>query len=113
MQHFDRGPTVLPIGVQVVHVGAHRARAIEGNQRNHVVERVRLERANQRPHGIAFELKDPDRVARLEEDEGLLIVERDRVDIESLPRARLHQLKTALDDREVAQPEEVHLKQTQ
>ena len=113
MKLLDRGPAVLSIGVEVVHVRPHRARPIEGDQCDHVVERVRLQRPDQRAHRGPLELEHADGVPTLQELEGLLVIELDPVDIDPLTGGLLGQFETALDDREVAEAEEVHLEQTQ
>ena len=50
MEELDRLATVLAVGVVVVHVGAHRPRPIERDQGRDILEAVRRDRADQRPH---------------------------------------------------------------
>ena len=104
---------VLTIRVVGVHVGGHRPRPVQRNQRGHIFEARRFERANERPHRSAFELKHADRVAEAQKVEGLRVVERRVVDIGPRLTALLHQIERDLHHVEVAQPEEVHLEQAQ
>ena len=72
---------VLQVRVVAVHVGCHRARPVQGDERRDVVEARRGQRAQRGAHGGALELEDSDRVAAPEHLEGRLVVERDRVDV--------------------------------
>ena len=108
-----RLPAVLPVGVVLVHVGRHGARPVEGHQSGHVVETGGCERAHERTHGAALELEHPHRVAPAKHGEGGLVIEGDIVDVGPFARRRLDQVEGPLDDREVAQPEEIHLQQAE
>ncbi len=102
---------VLPVRVQVVHVVGHGSRPVERDERGDVVERRRREPAHERSHRAALELEDPDRVAPRQHREDLLVVERQVVEIGPLTGPRLDEVARALEDREVAEPEEVDLEQ--
>jgi len=94
-----------------VHVHPHRARPEEGVDGDDVLEGVRLEGADEGPHGPALELEDPDGVRPADEVEGEGVVEGDVVDVDPDPRGGLDELEGALDRREVAETEEVHLEE--
>ncbi len=109
----DRLAPVLAIGEVRVHVRRHRTGPVEGDEGGDVVEARRRERTHQRAHRPAFELEHTDRVASLQHRERGVVVERDRVDVDALTSALADQLDGLVDDRQVAQPEEVHLQQTE
>ena len=107
----DRLAAVLAVGVVPVHVGRHGAGAVQGDQGGDVVERGGGERAHERAHGPALELEHAHGVALAQHDEGGLVIERDVVDVWPVLGGDFDQVEGPLDDREVAQPEEVHLEQ--
>ena len=88
----------------------HRARPVEGDERDQVLELGRLDLAQRLAHPRRLELEDADRVAALQQLVGLLVVERDRLDVDVAVR-RTQQLDGLLDHVEVAEAEEVHLQQ--
>ena len=100
---------VLQVGVVTVHVGRHRARPVQGDERRHIVKARRRQRAQRRAHGGALELEHADGVASPQHLEGPLVVERHRVDVGTEPGRMFDEVEGHLDDREVAQPEKVHL----
>ncbi|CAB4853347.1 unannotated protein [freshwater metagenome] len=104
---------VLTIRVVVVHVHRHRTRAVEGHERGDVVERGGCQRAHQRPHRRRFQLEHAHRVAALQQLEDLEILQRHRVDVERGVFGGPHHGHRVGDDVEVAQPQEVHLQQTE
>ena len=72
--------------------------------------------ANERSVGAhrgALELEHTYRVTAPEHLEGRLVVERHRVDVGTGPGRLFDEVEGHLDDREVAQPEEVHLQQAE
>ena len=113
MEVGDGLATVLQIRVVTVHVGRHRARPVQGNERRDVVEARRSQRAQRRAHGGPLELEHADGVASPQHLEGRLVVEGHRVDVGTRPRRLLDEIEGHLDDRQVAQPEEVHLQQAE
>ena len=104
---------VLAVGVVAVHVGGHGARPVQGHQGGHVVEAGRGERPHQRPHRPTLELEHPHRVPPAQHGEGVRVVEGHAVDVRAVPGGHLDEVEGPLDDRQVAQPEEVHLEQPQ
>ena len=111
MEVRDRLAAVLAVGVVAVHVGGHGARPVQGHQGGHVVEAGRGERPHQRPHRPALELEHPHRVPPAQHGEGVRVVEGHAVDVRAAPGGHLDEVEGPLDDRQVAQPEEVHLEQ--
>ena len=67
----------------------------------------------QRSQRPAFELEHADRVGPPQQLEGLLVVERDVVDVGPVAGGLLDEVERDLDDVEVAQAEEVHLQQAE
>ena len=63
--------------------------------------------------GAALELEDADGVAASQHLVGRRVVERHLVDVRTLARGRLDEVQGALDDRQVAQAQEVHLEQAE
>ena len=110
---LDGLPAVLAVGVVVVHVHAHRARAVQGDQGGDVLEGRGSERADEGAHGAALELEHADGVAGLEQLVGGRVVERDAVDVDLDAPRGLDHLDAVGDDVEVAQAEEVHLQQAE
>ncbi len=104
---------VLAVGVVVVGVGRHRARPVEGVEGGDVLEGRRRQRAHQRPHGPALQLEDPHGVPAAQHLESRRIVKGYRVDVRTCARRGLDQVQGALDHREVAQAQDVHLEQAQ
>ena len=114
----DRGDLLQPrvdeghllLAVLAARVGrdvGHRARAIQGDERDQVLELGRLHLAQGLAHARRLELEDADRVGPGEHLVGLAVVHRDLRDVE--PAAdELHRL---VDHVEVAQAEEVDLQQ--
>src|ERR1700677_3031014 len=104
---------VLAIGVVVVDILAERSWTIERIQGGNVVEAGRREATHQLAHLVALELEDPDRVAETQHLKDLRIIEGHVVDIDFETMATFDVLERSLDDCEVAQPEKVHLQQTE
>jgi hypothetical protein len=113
VDRLDRLAARLAVGVCVVRLDAHRARAIQREHRRDVLERVRPHRPQQGPHGTAVELEHAERVALRKQLEGRLVGERQRLEVDGLVAVGLDVGETVLDDGQVAQPEEVHLEQSQ
>ena len=109
----DRLPAVLAIGIVIVHVGRHRTRPIEGNQRCHIVEARWRKGPHQRPHGTTLELKHANRVAPLQHREHCLVGKVHVVDVGFGPGRLLNHVQAAFNDRKVPQTQEVHLEQAQ
>ena len=109
--HRDRvGVALAPrIGRDLV----HRARAVQRDQRDEVVELGRLDLAQGALHALRLELEDPDRVAAGHHLVGLLIVERQVRHVRPLAAGALDDVQRVLDDVEVAQAQEVHLQQAE
>ena len=87
----------------------HRPRAVERDERDQVLEHGGLHLAERLAHARRLELEDTVRLAAREHRVGLLVVERDRPDVE----AAADQRDRLVDHVEVAQAEEVHLQQAE
>ena len=98
-----------------VRVDAHRARAVEREGRRDVLEVVGLHQLEQRAHAAAVELEDAEGVAAREQVVGGLVghVLGQRVEVDVLAAVALHVGDGVVEDREVAQAEEVHLDQAE
>ncbi len=111
MDRPDGLAAVLAVGVVVVGVHAHRAGAVQREHRDDVLEAGGLHAAQQIAHRSAVELEHPERVAAGEQFVGRRIVERQRLQHQVDSAVGLDVLQRVADDRQVAQPEEVHLQQ--
>ena len=102
----DRFLAVLAVGVgrDVL----HRARPVERDEGDQILELGRLDLAERLAHAGRLELEDAGRLAAGEHRVGLLVVHRDRGDVEVA-----EQLAGLVDHVEVAQAEEVHLQQSE
>ena len=97
----------------VGHAALQRAGPVEGVEGDEVAELGRHEAAQQVLHARAFELEDPVRVAGPEELERGRVVERQIVDIDGDAGLGPDQGQGVVDDRQVAQAQQVHLEQAQ
>ena len=113
MDRLDRLAPVLAVGVVVVRVGAHRPGPVQRQHRGDVLERVRLHRAQQRPHRAAVELEHPERVTAGEQLVRLRVVQPELLQDDGLAAVRADLLQAVVEHREVAQAEEVHLEQAE
>ena len=112
----DRGDllqAVLTLGVVVVRIDIHRARSIQGDQCRDVVEVIRLEAFEQRPHAVGIELEDAQRIAARQQLVGLLVVQRNLSVVDGRLTVAFDVAQRIPDDREIGQAQEVHLDQTQ
>ena len=98
-----------------VRVDAHRARPVEREGGRDVLEVVGLHEAQQRAHAAAVELEDAEGVAATEQVVGGAVVEGlgQLVEVDVLVAVELDVLDGVVEDRQVAQAEEVHLDQAQ
>ncbi len=96
-----------------MHVGPHGARPVQGDERGDVLEAVRGNRPNQRPHRRRLQLEDPDGLALGQHGERGGVVERDVVDVDVHATMLADQLERVRDHVKVAQAEEVHLQQAE
>ncbi len=108
---LDLGLALLAGDVVVDHAALERSRPVQGVQRDQVVETLRLGLAQQLAHARALELEDAVGLAVAEELVGLGIVERDGVDVDHDVLGPLDLVDGVADERQRAQPEEVHLQQ--
>ena len=113
VQVGDGLAAVLEVGVVTVHVGRHRARPVQSDERRDVIEARRCQRAQRRAHGGALELEHTDGVTAPQHLEGRLVVERHRVDVGAGPGGLFDEVEGHLDDRKVPQTEKVHLQQAE
>ena len=99
---------VLPVDEVVDHV--HRARAVEGVQRDEIVETVGLVAAQNVAHAGGFELEDSAGEA-FGEDRLVCcgIIERNVLNQNFLPAMTLDQPKRIVHNGERGEPEEIHL----
>ena len=88
----------------------HRARPIERDQRDDVLEPVRAHVEQRPPHALTFQLEDADRFGARQHGVGLLVVERDRRELDLDP-APAHQLDRGLQHGQRLEAEEVELHQ--
>ena len=86
---------------------------VQGDEGGHVVEAGRGERAHEGPHGAALELEHADGVAPPQHPETAGSSRATSSMSGRCPGGALDQVEGPLDDREVAQPEEVHLEQAE
>ena len=102
---------LLPRDVVVHHARLQRAGTIERVERDQVVEAIGSRLAQQLAHAGRLELEDAERGALLEHLVGLRVVQRHVVDVEHDILGPLDLLERVVDERERAQPQEVHLQQ--
>ena len=91
----------------------HRARAVERDERDEVVELGRAHLLERLLHALGLELEDADRVAAAQHLVRLRVVERQRRHVGPLAGRAGDDVERVLDHVEVAQPEEVHLQQAE
>ena len=87
---------------------AHRARAVEGDERDAVLELGRLHEPQRLTHPGGLELEDASGLAARQHLVRLRVVERDLRDVDSADEP-----DRLVDDVEVAQAEEVHLQEAE
>ncbi len=109
MDRLHRLAAGLAPCVLVVRVGAHRAGAVERADRGDVLEGVGAHAAQQGAHRAAVELEDAEGVAALEQVVGRRVGELELLEDHRLAAVGLDVLQGVVEDREVAQPQEVHL----
>ena len=106
----DERDRLLPVlALRVGRDVAHRARPVQRDEGDQVLELRRPHRAQRLAHARRLELEDADRVAAREHLVRLAVVERDLRDFEPAS----DQAEGLVDHVEVAQPEEVHLQQAE
>ena len=114
MDRRDRLAAVLAVGVVVVRVRAHRTGPVQREDGRDVLEVVGLHRAQQRAHGPAVELEHAERVAaRRAARRSRWSSSARSSSTERLAAVGLDVVEGVVDDREVAQPQEVHLDQAE
>ena len=86
----------------------HRARTIERDQRDQVLEPVGAHVDERLAHAAAFHLEHADRLAAAEHFVGLLVVERDLAEIDRNPAPR-DEIDRPLEDRQRLQAQKVEL----
>ena len=94
-------------------VHAHRAGPVERTDGGDVLELVGPHRAQQRPHRAAVELEDAEGVAPLQQGVRRPVVEGEVLEDHGLAAVGLDVLEAVVEDRQVAQAQEVHLDQAQ
>ena len=91
----------------------HRPRPVEGDDGDEVLELRGADIVQRLLHAGALELEHPGGVAPREHPVGLLVVERQPVDLDADAARALDDAERGLDHVEVAQAEEVHLEQAE
>ncbi len=89
----------------------HRARPVEGDDGDDVLEGVGLQLAQHVPHAGAFQLEHADGVAAAQQLEGGPVVQRQVSEVDRLPSPAAHQLDRVRQDGERLQAQEVELHQ--
>ena len=95
----------------VDHAAAQRAGPIQRVQRDQIIEALRLGLAENVAHARALELEDAVGRAVGENLVRLRIVERNRVEVEHLAGRRADFLDRVVQQRQRAEPEEIHLQE--
>ena len=113
MDRCDLLLAVLAQRVVDVRVRTHGPGAVEGQDSGDVFEAVRPHLAKQAAHWAAVELEHPERVAAGQQLVGLRIVETEILQDDPAPAVALHVAQCVIENGEVAQPEKVHLQQTE
>ena len=108
---LDLGLALLARDEIVHHPALQRAWAVQRVQRDQVVEPRRLRLPQEFAHARAFELEDAVRLAVREQLVGLLVIERNGVDVEVDVLRALDFVQAVADQRQRAEPEEIHLQQ--
>ncbi len=108
---LDLGLALLARDEVVDHPALERAGTVERVQRDQVVEPLRLGLAQQLAHARALELEHAVGLAVPEQLVGLLVVERDGVDVEVDAFGALDLAERVADQGQRAQAEEVHLQE--
>ena len=91
----------------------HRARPVERDHGGEVEHGRRLELADVAPHARGLELEDPGRLARREQVERGLVVERDGLEVDLDRAVVADEVDRLAQDREVGQAQEVELEQAE
>jgi hypothetical protein len=91
----------------------HRARPVEGVQRDEVVEAVGPDLLEHALHPARLELEDPEGISPGEEPQSLLVVERNRTYVRLFAATTADGLEGLFDHVEVPQAEEIYLEQSQ
>ena len=102
---------VLAVDEFVGHAALERPGPVEGVQGDEVPEDLGPESPQEVLHPRALELEDAVGVAGLEQLERLRVVQGDVVNVQPLPRVLLDEVEGVVDDRQVAQAQQVHLEQ--
>ena len=113
VDRLDRLAAGLAARVLVVGVGTHGSRSVERADRGDVLEGVGAHRAEEGAHRAAVELEDAERVPSLEQLVRRLVDELELLEDDVLAAVGLDVLDGVVEDREVAQPQEVHLDQAE
>ena len=109
---FDEAGVVLAL--DVVRDELHRARTVERDERDDLVDLGDVELAAERLHAAGFELEHADGLRLIEEGEGLGVVEADFLDVEVGQLAVLaDEILGVVDDRERLEAQEVHLQEAE
>ena len=90
----------------------HRTRAIERDERNDILETRRLQLRADALHTLRLELKDAHRLTATQHLERFMVVDRNFGEIEPLVDRAPYLPYGIFHHRQIAQPEEIHLEQT-
>ncbi len=102
---------MLPVDEVVDHAPPKRARAVEGVQRDQVLEPLGLRLPQDVPHARALELEHAQRLALREQLVGLRVVERQRREVDHHAGGPLDGPDGIVEQRQRAQAQEVHLQE--
>jgi hypothetical protein len=92
---------------------AHRAGAPQCYQGHDLLEARGAKLQQQPSHAVGLELKDAVRVPLAQHLEDLLVLEAEVIDVDVDPAVLFYVGTSKVDDREVTEPEEVHLEEPQ
>ena len=90
-------------------IGTHRARSVQGQHGDDVIEAGWSHETQQGSHGRAIELEDAQCVASGQHLVGVLVIKGKILEIDVDPPVLLDDLDTVIHDAEVSQAQEVHL----
>ena len=113
MDRDDFLDLVLAQRVVGVRVGAHGSGPVEGQHGGDVFEVVRLHQLEQGPHGAAVELEDAQRVSPGQQLVGRRVIQLQGFEVEVDAAVHFDVFQGIGNDRQVSQPEEVHLDQAE
>ena len=113
MNRRDLLQAVLTLRIVGMRIHIHRARPVQGDQRGDIVEVAGLQRFQQRAHAVGIELEHAKGVASRQQLVRGLVIQRNPGMVDAVLAVRLDVVQGVTNHRQVGEPEEVHLDQTQ